>query len=208
MMTPFVTIFSTTLCLAALAGKPNIVLIYTDDQGYGDVSAQNPNAKFRTPNLDRLAREGMTFTDGHSADTVCTPSRYGLLTGRYCWRTRLKRGVLGAEGPCLIENGRMTLASLLRDNGYQTAMIGKWHLGMQFVGKPGQGRDWSKPFIDGPIEKGFERFYGFLGGETHQNFSSVRVIPAALNHSILHQIVNHHGHVGQLTRANAMNGSY
>lgn len=102
---------------ALAAEKPNIVLIYSDDQGYGDVSAMNPNAKFQTPHLDRLVKEEMTFTDGHCADTVCTPSRYGLLTGRYCWRTHLKRGVLGADAPCLIENGRTTLASLLRDNG-------------------------------------------------------------------------------------------
>ena len=84
---------------AESTARPNIVLIYADDQGYGDVSALNSGAKFQTPHLDRLVREGMTFTDGHCSDTVCTPSRYGLLTGRYCWRTRLKRGVLGAEGP-------------------------------------------------------------------------------------------------------------
>ena len=154
----------------AAKARPNIVLIYTDDQGYGDVSALNDSAKFSTPHLDRLVREGMTFTDGHCADTVCTPSRYGLLTGRYCWRTRLKRGVLGADVPCLIENERMTLASLLRDNGYRTAMIGKWHLGMQFVGELGKDRDWSQPFTDGPIEKGFDRFFG---------------IPASMNYGVL-----------------------
>lgn len=156
--------------LLGAAEKPNIILIYTDDQGYGDVSALNPASKFQTPNLDRLVQEGMTFTDGHSSDTVCTPSRYGLLTGRYSWRTRMKKGVLGADGPCLIENGRMTLASLLRDHGYQTAMIGKWHLGMEFVGEKGKGRDWSQPFTDGPIEKGFDRFYG---------------IPASMNYGVL-----------------------
>lgn len=151
------------------ADRPNIVIIYTDDQGYGDVSALNPNSKFQTPNIDRLVREGMTFTDGHCSDTVCTPSRYGLLTGRYSWRSRLKKGVMGAEGECLIENGRMTLASLLRDNGYKTSMIGKWHLGMQFDGKVGE-RDWSKPFTDGPIEKGFDHFFG---------------IPASMNYGVL-----------------------
>jgi arylsulfatase A len=153
----------------AAAAHPNIVIIYTDDQGYGDVSALNPNSKFQTPHIDRLVREGLTFTDGHCSDTVCTPSRYGLLTGRYSWRSRLKRGVMGAEGECLIENGRMTLASLLRDNGYTTAMIGKWHLGMQFDGEVGQ-RDWSKPFTDGPIEKGFDHFFG---------------IPASMNYGVL-----------------------
>jgi len=151
------------------AHRPNIVIIYSDDQGSGDVAALNADAKFATPNLDRLVREGMTFTDGHCSDTVCTPSRYGLLTGRYSWRSRLKRGVMGSEGPCLIENGRVTLASLLRAHGYRTAMVGKWHLGLQFDGKLG-ARDWQKPFTDGPIERGFDYFFG---------------IPASMNFGIL-----------------------
>ena len=79
---------------SASENKPNVIVIYTDDQGYGDVSALNPNAKFQTPNLDRLAKEGIAFTHGHSPDSVCTPSRYGLLTGRYCWRTKRKRCLL------------------------------------------------------------------------------------------------------------------
>ncbi|MCP4815600.1 MAG: sulfatase-like hydrolase/transferase, partial [Planctomycetaceae bacterium] len=89
--------------------KPSIIIIYTDDQGYGDASCLNAGAKFQTPNIDRLAREGLTFTDGHCSDTVCTPSRYGLLTGRYSWRTELKRGVFGAERTCLIPNDRLTI---------------------------------------------------------------------------------------------------
>ncbi|KGL62315.1 sulfatase family protein [Polaribacter sp. Hel1_85] len=140
--------------------KPNIVIIYTDDQGAGDVSALNPEAKFSTPNMDRIANEGVAFTDGHSSDAVCTPSRYSLLTGRYSWRTSLKKGVLRADGPCLIEKDRMTIASMLKDNGYNTAMVGKWHLQMEFEGKKGVDRDWSKPFTDGPIEKGFDYFFG------------------------------------------------
>ena len=158
------------------AVKPNIVIIYTDDQGYGDVSALNSEAKFKTPNMDRLVNEGLTFTDGHSSDAVCTPSRYSLLTGRYSWRTRLKQNVVHADGPCLIEKDRMTIASLLGDNGYNTAMIGKWHLQMEFVGdrKKG-GRDWSKPFTDGPIEKGFDYFFG---------------IPASMNYGILTYLEN------------------
>lgn len=148
---------------------PNIILIYTDDQGYGDSSHLNPDAKFRTPALDRLAEEGLTFTDGHSSDTVCTPSRYGLLTGRYSWRTHLKRGVFNAEVPCLIEDDRMTLASLLRDSGYATAMVGKWHLGMDFPGTFGD-RDWTQPVKDMPLDKGFDYFWG---------------IPASLNYGIL-----------------------
>ena len=149
--------------------KPNIIVIYTDDQGYGDVSALNPECKFKTPNFDRLANEGVALTNGHSADSICTPSRYALLTGRYCWRTTRKRGVLGAEAKCLIADGRMTIASLLRDQGYHTAMVGKWHLGMDFPGEPGN-RDWSQPAQDMPLDKGFDYYYG---------------IPASLNYGIL-----------------------
>ena len=156
---------------AALAAeKPNIVLIYSDDQGYGDASCLNAKSKFTTPNLDRLAREGLTLTDGHCSDTVCTPSRYGLLTGRYSWRTELKRGVFGAERKCLIADGRMTLASLLRDHGYATAMVGKWHLGMDFPGEKGKQRDWSQPVRDMPLDKGFDYFWG---------------IPASMNYGVL-----------------------
>ena len=155
--------------------KPNIIIIYTDDQGYGDVSALNPNAKFKTPNIDRIANEGMVFTDGHSSDAVCSPSRYSLLTGRYSWRTALKKGVLNAEGPCLIEKDRMTIASLLQENSYNTAMVGKWHLQMEFGGTKGTGRNWSKPFTDGPIEKGFDYFFG---------------IAASMNYGILTYLEN------------------
>lgn len=155
--------------------KPNIIIIYTDDQGVGDVSALNPEAKFRTPNMDRIANEGVVFTDGHSSDGVCSPSRYSLLTGRYSWRTSLKKGVLGADGPCLIEKGRMTIASLLKENGYNTAMIGKWHLQMDFAGTKGKNRDWQKPFTEGPIEKGFDYFFG---------------IPASMNFGVLTYLEN------------------
>ena len=89
--------------------NPNIIIIYTDDQGYGDSNLLNPNSKFQTPNIDRIGKEGITFTDAHSSDTVCTPSRYGLLTGRYSWRTQLKRGVFGAENPCPDAISRLSL---------------------------------------------------------------------------------------------------
>lgn len=158
-----------SVAVAGEAARPNVVLIYTDDQGYGDVSCLNPESKFRTPTLDRIAREGIVFTDAHSSDTVCTPSRYGLLTGRYAWRTELKRGVFGAERRCLIEDGRVTLASLLRDHGYATGMVGKWHLGMEFPGKRGN-RDWTRPVLDMPLDKGFDTFWG---------------IPASMNYGIL-----------------------
>jgi len=170
-----------TLAVPLLAAeKPNIIVIYTDDQGFGDASCLNPKAKFLTPNLDRLAGEGIAFTNGHSADTVCTPSRYALLTGRYCWRTEKKTGVMGAEGKCLIENGRMTLASMLRDSGYQTAMVGKWHLGMDFPGNSHIDRNWSEPVQDMPLDKGFQYFYG---------------IPASLNYGVLAWFEGRHAKV-------------
>ncbi len=161
------------------ATRPNILLVYTDDQGYGDVSCLNPKAKFKTPAQDRLAREGMTFTDAHCSDTVCTPSRYGLLTGRYSWRTTLKRGVFGAEKTCLIADGRVTLASFLRDQGYRTAMVGKWHLGMDFPGTKGK-RDWSQPVRDMPLDKGFDYFWG---------------IPASMNYGVLAWFEGRHAKV-------------
>tara|TARA_R110002072_G_scaffold13481_2_gene56868 strand:- start:65453 stop:67027 length:1575 start_codon:yes stop_codon:yes gene_type:complete len=172
--------FLALFCLAGSAAeKPNIIVIYTDDQGFGDASCLNPDARFQTPNLDRLAAEGISFTNAHCSDTVCTPSRYGLLTGRYCWRTTKKTGVMVAEGKCLIEDGRMTLASLLRDQGYDTAMVGKWHLGMDFPGDPGN-RDWSKPVLDMPLDKGFDYFYG---------------IPASLNYGVLAWFEGRHAKV-------------
>lgn len=174
--------------LASLAGlgvvsadqqRPNVLLIYVDDLGYGDVSCLNAQSKFRTPNIDRLASEGILFTDAHCSDTVCTPSRYGLLTGRYCWRTSLKRGVLGAEHPCLIADGRPTLGSVLQRQNYHTAMVGKWHLGMDFPGEPGT-RDWTQPVRDMPLDKGFDYFWG---------------IPASLNYGILAWFENRHAAV-------------
>ncbi|MHC4123200.1 MAG: sulfatase-like hydrolase/transferase, partial [Planctomycetota bacterium] len=92
---------------------PNIVYILADDLGYGDVSCLNSDSKIPTPNIDKLAKEGMIFTDAHSGSAVCTPTRYGILTGRYCWRSRLKKGVLGGYSPYLIEKGRTTVASML-----------------------------------------------------------------------------------------------
>ncbi|MDP0491877.1 MAG: arylsulfatase [Verrucomicrobiota bacterium JB023] len=142
-----------------IRGRPNIVLFYTDDQGYGDMGANNPETKFPTPHHDRLAAQGINFTDAHSSDTVCTPSRYGLLTGRYCWRTSLKTNVLGSDDPALIPDERMTLASLLKSQGYATAMVGKWHLGMDIPGTNGN-RDFSQPIDDMPLDVGFDHFYG------------------------------------------------
>ena len=152
------------------ASRPNIIVIYTDDQGYGDISALNPECKFQTPHLDQLVSEGVAFTHGHSSNSVCTPSRYGLLTGRYSWRTPMKNNVMFSEAKCLIREGRTTLASHLKSQGYNTAMVGKWHLGMDFPGTAKEGRDWSQPTVDMPLDKGFDYFYG---------------IPASLNFGVL-----------------------
>ena len=130
---------------AQAATKPNIVVILADDLGFGDVQVNNPQrGKIPTPNIDRLAAQGMRFTDGHSSSGVCSPSRYALLTGRYHWRTRLQQGIVGVWGPPLIAPDRLTIAKLAQNQGYRTACIGKWHL----------GRDWpiseqEKPFFEG-----------------------------------------------------------
>ena len=136
------------------ADRPNIVVILADDMGYGDVHALNADSKIPTPNLDRLAADGMTFTDAHTPSAVCTPTRYGLLTGRYCWRTRLKKGVLNGYGEPLIDQQRQTIANFLTDHGYHTGVVGKWHLGLGFA-RDGDQFDFSKPVSDGPHTHGF-----------------------------------------------------
>lgn len=153
----------------AAAATPNIVYILADDMGYGDVHALNPEGKLATPNLDELAAQGMVFRDAHSGSSVCTPTRYGILTGRYSWRSRLKRGVLYGYDRRLIEPGRLTVATLLQKNGYDTACVGKWHLGMDW---PLQGGgvangagdadqiDYSGTISNGPNSVGFDYFFG------------------------------------------------
>ncbi len=136
--------------------NPNIIFIMADDMGYGDLGCYNKDSKIPTPNMDTLAAEGIRFTDAHSPSAVCTPTRYGVLTGRYCWRSRLKKGVLGGYSPALIEGGRMTVASLLKRHGYATACIGKWHLGLGNDKKT----DFDKPLVPGPNAVGFDYFYG------------------------------------------------
>jgi hypothetical protein len=134
------------ICTASLhAGsseRPNLIFILADDMGYGDVGCYNPESKIPTPNLDRLARQGVRLTDAHSPSAVCTPTRYGILTGRYCWRTWLKRGVVGGYTPPLIEPHRTTAASFLRQHGYRTACIGKWHLGVGWTRQNGFVGTW------------------------------------------------------------------
>lgn len=117
------------------AQHPNIVYILADDLGYGDVSVNNPDGKISTPNIDQLAAEGMRFTDAHSPSSVCTPTRYALMTGRYPWRSRLPVGVLRGYSRTLIEENRPTVASLLKKHGYETGVVGKWHLGLDWIPK-------------------------------------------------------------------------
>ncbi|MHC4638853.1 MAG: sulfatase-like hydrolase/transferase [Planctomycetota bacterium] len=150
---------------------PNIVVILADDLGYGDVKCFNPASKIETPNLDKLAREGIRFTDAHSSSTVCTPTRYSLLTGRMAFRTGMAGVFTGVGGPCMIEQSRLTLPQMLREKGYATAMFGKWHVGMTFFDKQGKAInkngleavkriDYSRAIPDSPIHRGFDHFFG------------------------------------------------
>lgn len=162
------------------SSRPNIIFILADDLGYGDVKCFNPEGKIPTPNIDKLAAEGMKFTDAHSSSAVCTPSRYSILTGRYPWRSRLQSSVLYGYSAPLIEPSRLTAASFLKTNGYYTACLGKWHLGMDWpvkskpsndtvnflkpsgspLIKTGWEVDYSKPISNGPNSRGFDYFYG------------------------------------------------
>ncbi|HEY1052848.1 MAG TPA: sulfatase-like hydrolase/transferase, partial [Prosthecobacter sp.] len=158
--------------LAVAADKPNIIYILCDDLGYGDVKCLNPEGKIATPHMDRLAKEGMIFTDAHSGSSVCTPTRYGIMTGRYAWRSKLQSAVLGGLSPRLIEQGRMTVANLLKEKGYATACVGKWHIGMDWVKTgdvselsietPAQVNnvDYTKPITNGPQSVGFDTYFG------------------------------------------------
>jgi arylsulfatase A-like enzyme len=141
---------------------PNIIYILADDLGYGDVSAMNPDAAWKTTHLDRIAEEGIRFTDAHTGSAVCTPTRYGVLTGRYSWRTSLKQGVLWSWDPPLIQQNETTVASLLQDQGYATACVGKWHLGLgwQYHAEDPDSVDFSRPVTGGPTSLGFDYFFG------------------------------------------------
>lgn len=162
--------------------SPNVIIILADDLGYGDPQCYNPQSKIPTPNIDALAASGMQFTDAHSPSSVCTPTRYALLTGRYAWRTDLKSSVLWTWDRPLIEEDRMTMADLFKANGYATACIGKWHLGWEWAGNDGNpfandtlplgkygGKsrnefwrkiDFNKPMGGGPLAAGFEYYFG------------------------------------------------
>ncbi len=151
--------------------RPNVILLLADDLGYGDLRVYNPQSVIPTPHIDRLAAEGVRFTDAHSPSSVCSPTRYGLLTGRYAWRTRLESGVLRYFDPPLIEAGRLTLPELLRRAGYATAAIGKWHLGLNVPaagggfarlrdGGPSPAPDFTAAIEGGPLDTGFDSYYG------------------------------------------------
>lgn len=157
--------------LAVADSKPNIVYIICDDLGYGDIQCLAPEtSKIPTPNADQLALEGMTFTDAHSGSSVCTPTRYGIMTGRYSWRTKLQKGVVTGFAPCLIDKDRMTVAGFLRQQGYATAIVGKWHLDFQYL-DPESGEAYSQKqhktppvgakIPDGPLHRGFDYYHGF-----------------------------------------------
>ncbi|MDG1895631.1 MAG: arylsulfatase [Fuerstiella sp.] len=154
------------------AERPNIVVILADDYGVGDIQAHYPDNTVPSPYLDRFVQQGMSFTDAHSPSAVCSPTRYGLLTGRYSWRTRLQEWVIAAYEPPLIAQNRPTLPGMLRDNGYHSACIGKWHLGWDWLGpqkalmtKEPNGQkvlewDFTKPIPGGPVHRGFDYFFG------------------------------------------------
>jgi arylsulfatase A-like enzyme len=156
--------------------SPNIIYILADDLGYGDLSCYNEDSQIKTPHLDALAQEGIRYTDAHTSSSVCTPTRYGILTGRYNWRSELKSGVLTGKSKALIPSSRTTVASLLKDHGYHTAFLGKWHLGWDWAVKDslaerGEGwdardfdnLDFSKKIQNGPHELGFDYSFGFSG---------------------------------------------
>ena len=144
---------ATAVATPALAADaaPNVVIILADDLGYGDTSCYGAT-KVNTPNIDRLAREGRRFTQAYTASSICSPTRYALMTGRYCWRTSLQRQVLNVNAPLHIETSRMTLPSMFKKHGYTSAAIGKWHLGYG----PGPTVDWNQPLRPGPLELGFD----------------------------------------------------
>jgi arylsulfatase A len=169
-MKPLVTLLLLLTAATSLHAveKPNILLLYADDLGYGDLGCYNPDSKIPTPHLDRLASQGMRFTDAHSSSGVCTPSRYAMLTGRHHWRDF--HGIVNSFGKSVFKAERLTLPEMLQAKGYETACIGKWHLGWNWdaIRTPGSKKngirpedfDWSKPIPDGPLAHGFDHYFG------------------------------------------------
>ena len=151
---------------------PNIVLIVVDDLGYGDVRANFSESKIATPHIDQLAHQGMRFTDAHSGTGVCSPSRYGILTGQHFSRQPWNR-TKSQLWSSMIDDDRLTLGKFLQGNGYHTGAFGKWHLGQTFYDKngqpggPGPNTDWLRPMTGGPNDRGFDVFYGVLFTQAH-----------------------------------------
>jgi arylsulfatase A-like enzyme len=149
--------------------KANVIIIYADDLGYGDVTCYNPQSKIKTPNIDKLAAEGMRFTDAHSPASFCTPSRYSILTGKYCWRSRSTAELQGGYGEPIIKKDEMTLGNLFKNNGYNTAAIGKWHVGMEWslknenADQEEENIDFESPLKFTPIDQGFNYYFGTSG---------------------------------------------
>jgi len=205
--TTLLAIILIPVLVACSADRPNIVFILSDDQGYGDVTALNPKGRIPTQNIDRIAREGMYFTDAHSASSVCTPTRYSILTGRYAWRTRLQERVLAGYSPPLIAQDRLTVAEFLKQHGYRTAIIGKWHLGFDWPLKGGgtaddggdyfggfQGGwdvDYTGEIRNGPLDRGFDSFFGISSSLNMPPYVYIRdrlpVEPASVEKSTYHK---------------------
>jgi len=191
-----ISVYLFTASAVLAQDRPNIVYILADDLGYGDVRCLNPESKIPTPSMDSLAAEGMTFTDAHSGSAVCTPTRYGLLTGRYAWRTRLKQHVLWGYSPPLIDHDELTVAQYLKDRGYHTVCIGKWHLGLSWQTTDGtqlgdasdltgENIDFTKPYTHGPLNLGFDYFFGIAASldmppYVYLEQDSAAAIPAAM----------------------------
>jgi arylsulfatase A len=166
----------------AIPERPNIVYILADDLGWGDLGCYNRESAVPTPQADRFANEGMRFTDMHSPSSVCTPTRYGILTGRYCWRSRLKSSVLNGYSPSLIEPGRLTVPAMLKAQGYATAGVGKWHLGLGDREKT----DYAQPLRPGPLDHGFDYYYGIpasLDMDPYLYFENDRAVEQPTSHT-------------------------
>ncbi len=175
LLTTFLSLCSPVSAADEPSQKPNIILILADDLGYGDVGVYDRRSKAPTPHMDKLAEQGRRFTDAHSPASVCSPTRYAILTGRFAWRTRLKLGVLNPWDKALIEPQRLTLGKMLQQQGYTTAAFGKWHLGWTWstpggiAQEPEKGEDYKtridlkRPIMDGPTSRGFDTFFGMVG---------------------------------------------